>query len=191
VASNACGKSEAKTKIIRAAKAPDQPAAIQGESLVPLTQTIYQTVAIPGLNYRWNISAGGKILSGQGTASVSVLWEKEGKFELSVEAQNECNFGPKRVLPVTVSVITALEPDPLNDQLTVFPNPSEGKVTLRSPGLDSFELVQVVNSFGQILYESAILSGDTRHDLVDIPRGVHLIRLSGKKGVLSRKLMVK
>jgi photosystem II stability/assembly factor-like uncharacterized protein len=190
-ASSSCGKSEPTVKSIKVNKAPEQPAAILGEAITPLGQFVYQTTAIPGLNYRWNISGGGKIISGQGTASITVNWEQEGQFEVSVEAQNECNFGPKRVFNVNVNIITALEPKPVLDSLIVYPNPSNGKVTIQSATLDAFESLQVINSLGQVIYRSTINQGDKRHDIELLPRGAHYIQLSGKNGVAIQKVLVR
>jgi hypothetical protein len=190
IASNDCGKSQVKTKQIRCFTAPDQPATIQGEILIPLGESNYQTVAITGLNYRWSVSGGGKITSGQGSASITVLWESEGKFELTVEAQNECNFGPKRTLPVTVNVITALEPNPLPIDLIVYPNPSQGNVTIQSSKLDSFEQIQVMNLLGQTLYQSTIQKGIQFHEVFDLPKGIFFIRLFGRSVITSKKLVV-
>ena len=190
-ASSPCGKSEATVKSIKANKSPDQPAAIAGETITPLGQFIYQTTAIPGLNYKWSISGGGKIVSGQGTASITVNWEQEGQFEVSVEAQNECNFGPKRALNVTVNIITALEPKPDLAKLIVYPNPSDGQVTILSATLDAFESLQVVNSLGQVIYSSVIYQGEKRHDVDSLPRGVLYIQLSGKNGVTTQKILVR
>lgn len=190
IASNDCGKSPTITKQIRSTKAPDQPAEIQGETIIPIGQAKYQTTAVDGLNYRWSILGNGKIIAGQGTASITVSWEIEGKFELSVEAQNECNFGPKRVLPVTVNVITALELNPLPTDLIVYPNPSQGKLILQSSHLDSFEKIRVVNSLGQTLYLALIEIGSTQHEIFDLPKGIHLIWLSGRNGATTKKVII-
>jgi photosystem II stability/assembly factor-like uncharacterized protein len=190
-ATSICGKSDAKTKSIRVNKAPDQPAAITGESITPLGEFRYQTVAIPGLNYKWSISGGGKITSGQGTPSILILWEQEGKFEVTVEAQNECNFGPKRSLPVNVNIITALEPKPSSADIKVYPNPSDGQVTIQSTSLDTFESLKVINSLGQVLYQSIIHQGDKQQDLASLPRGILYIQLSGKNGRVTKKILVR
>lgn len=191
IASSTCGKSEPTFKSIKANKAPDQPAAIAGEAITPLGQFTYQTTAIPGLNYKWSISGGGKIISGQGSSSITVNWEQEGRFEVSVEAQNECNFGPKRTLNVNVNIITALEPTPAFSKLNIYPNPSQGQVTIQSATLDAFESVQVVNSLGQVIYQSIIYQGDKRHDIDSLPRGLLYIKFSGKNGGTTQKILVR
>ncbi len=189
--SNACGKGEPITKAIRINQAPDQPAAIQGEPQTALGEYRYQTVSIPGLNYRWSVSGGGRILTGQGTSSVTVLWESEGNFELSVEGQNECNFGPKRILPVYVNIITGLEPHVQITDLSIFPNPSSGNITISSGSLDSFNDLAIVNSLGQVIFSSPILQGEKRKDVYAIPLGIHVVQLSGRNGSLTRKIIVK
>lgn len=191
VASSPCGKSEVAVKSIKANKAPDQPAAISGETITPLGKFVYQTTAIPGLNYKWSISGGGKIISGQGSSIITVEWEQEGKFEISVEAQNECNFGPKRSLAVNVNIITALEPKPSSADLIVFPNPSNGQIAIQSINLDIFESVRVINSLGQVLYQSILQKGEKRHDISSLPRGILYVQLSGANGRVTRKILVK
>lgn len=191
IASSLCGKSELIVKSIKANKTPDQPAAISGETITPLGRFVYQTTAIPGLNYRWSVSGGGKIISGQGSSTVTVDWEQEGKFEVTVEAQNECNFGPKRSLAVNVNIITALEPKPDLGKLKVYPNPSQGFATISSSTLDLFESIQVVNSLGQVVYRSLIQQGEKQHDIESLPRGLLYIQLAGKNGIITQKILVK
>ncbi|MBC6367687.1 YCF48-related protein [Algoriphagus sp. AK58] len=188
--SNSCGKGNPISKLIQVNKTPDQPSAIQGESQTALGEYKYQTTAIPGLNYRWTISGGGRILSGQGSSSIHVIWETEGNFDLSVEAQNECNFGPKRVLAVNVNIITGLEPDPLLQDLILYPNPSHGSLSIQSSNLDSFSELRVINSLGQIIYSSIIKQGSKQEELSWLPRGVHFVQLIDKKRIVTRKVIV-
>lgn len=189
--SNSCGKGEIYSKTIKVNKAPEQPAIIQGETVAALSVYRYETTPIPGLNYRWTVSGGGRILSGQGTASISVEWETEGNFELNVEAQNECEFGPKRTLTVNVNVITGLEPNLVEKDLRVFPNPSTGNFTVESSSLDVFSELRVVNSLGQVLFSSIIRQGEKSLGVFDLPRGVLYLQLIGKNGAVSRKVIVR
>lgn len=188
---NRCGPAPALIKTVLVNAAPSQPAAIVGEALIGLGEQIYETVNTEGLDYRWTLSGGGKITSGQGTSRIVVNWEMEGNFELSVEAQNQCGYGVKQTRSVVVNIITALEPDPLPVDLLFYPNPSDGQITLQSSKLDSFESIQVINSLGQILYQAEILPGETSHQLFELPRGVHHIRLFGKSGAVSKKILVR
>ncbi len=138
VQENQCGIANPILQGIVVNSSPDQPSPISGEAQTGLGEQTYEIEVIPGLDYRWSLSEeAGKIISGQGTGKVVVLWEKEGDFELAVEAQNECNFGPKQILPVNVNIITALEPQ-ADTHVKIYPNPSQGNLTISYSELDQW-----------------------------------------------------
>lgn len=190
VQENRCGSAGPILKVITVNSAPDMPLAISGESRVGLGEQIYEVAREAGLNYRWSLSGGGRILAGQGTGRVVVLWEKEGDYELAVEAQNECNFSPKRILAVNVNIITALEPYEDGD-LKIFPNPSQGNLTISSKSLDSFTTVLVFNPVGQLVATQSISAYQHEIRFHNLPKGLLLIQLQGKNGVVSRKILVR
>jgi photosystem II stability/assembly factor-like uncharacterized protein len=188
---NRCGKSDPIRKSIMVASPPEQPSVIRGEIQTGLGQQTYEIERLPGLDYRWAIpESSGKILSGQGTGRIVVLWEKEGDFDLSVEAQNQCDFGPKRVLAVNVNIITSLEPaeDPT---LKIYPNPSQGNLNITSSDLDTWSSLTVFNSVGQVIQTWNISPGQTDISLSGLPRGLLLLQLQGKNGLVSRKVLVR
>ncbi|WP_168171967.1 YCF48-related protein [Algoriphagus sp. A40] len=187
---NRCGGVPAILKTITVNGAPESPLGISGESRVGLGEQVYEIEELEGMNYRWSISgAGGRILSGQGTGSVRVLWEIEGDFELAVEAQNECSFSSKRILPVNVNIITALEPI-AEGNLKIFPNPSQGNLTISSENLDSWSSILIFNPVGQLVESQTLTSGQTEIQLVGLPRGLLVIKLQGKNGTLAKKIQV-
>jgi hypothetical protein len=146
---------------------------------------------VPGVNYRWTISDnGGKIISGQGSTRVVVEWEEEGNFELAVEAQNQCGFSTKRTLPILVNIITANEP-PAAKNLSIYPNPSQGQLTIAADQLDTWSRVVVINAVGQSVTEETISPGQMEIFLHALPKGLLLIQLQSTQGVISRKIYVK
>ncbi len=188
---NRCAKVTPIQKTVQVNSAPGQPSPILGETLIGLGTQIYEVEIQPGLDYRWSISGtGGKILSGQGTGKIQVSWEEEGEYEITVEAQNECNFGPKRVLPVSVNIITALEPQE-DFNLKIYPNPSQGNLTISSSDLDHWSNVLVFNPVGQLIQSWEISSGQNQLNLSSLPRGLVLIQLQGKNGMMTKKVLVK
>lgn len=187
---NRCGPAAPIMKTITVNAAPDSPLGISGESRVGLGEQIYEVTETPGLNYRWSLSGGGRILAGQGTGRVVVLWQNEGNYELAVEAQNACNYSPKRILAVNVNIITALEPYEDGD-LKIFPNPSQGNLTISSNSLDSFTTVLVFNPVGQLVATQSISAYQHEIRFHNLPKGLLLIQLQGKNGVVSRKILVR
>lgn len=186
---NRCGTSDPIQKVVRITSAPDQPSVIIGDGQTALGEHYYQIEGNPDLDYKWSISGGGRIISGQGTSRILVIWEQEGDFQLSVEAQNECGFGPKRNLPVNVNVITALEPSG-NYNLKIYPNPSFGSLTISSENLDSWSSLLVFNPMGQLVQSQNIAVGQSELFLSGLPRGLLLIQLQGKNGSVTEKILV-
>lgn len=188
---NRCGNTTLSQLPIQIGSAPELPAPIVGEQTVGLTSEVYETVNVPGLDYQWSISAGGKILTGQGTSRIIVAWEQEGNQTLSVKSQNECDFGPEQFLAVTVSVITSIEPKVPESAIRIYPNPSSGSATLESPYLGQFSSLTLVNSLGQTVHTRTIFPTETHIYLVSLPRGLNFAVLEGKSGRVIKKILVK
>lgn len=186
---NRCGTADPIQKVIRITTAPDQPSVILGENQTALGEHYYEIEGAADLDYKWSISDGGRVISGQGTSRILIIWEQEGDFQLSVEAQNECGFGPKRNLAVNVNVITALEPN-VNYNLRIFPNPSFGSLTISSENLDSWSSLLVFNPMGQLVQSQNIGVGQSELFLSGLPRGLLLIQLQGKNGSVTEKILV-
>lgn len=188
---NKCGSTALRELPVQIAQTPDITSPISGEAIVGLITEVYEIENLPNLDYQWTVSGGGRILTGQGTARVIVSWEQEGNFNLSVRAQNECNFGPEQTLPVTVSIVTSLESPVPDSAIRLFPNPSSGTVTIESTFLDQFNKVTLVNSLGQTILTQPILIGENQIYLENLPQGLNFAILEGKSGRIIKKILVK
>jgi photosystem II stability/assembly factor-like uncharacterized protein len=187
---NRCGRTQSFLKTVAVNSTAAAPVEISGEARTGLGEQIYSVETLEGLNYRWSISdGGGKVISGQGTGSIVVLWEKEGDFEISVEAQNECGYSPEISLAVNVNIITAIEPS-IDPELKIYPNPSQGSLTISSEALDSWTSIEVVTSMGQAIMQLPIYSGQHEAYLQGLPNGLLLLRIQGKDGGVFRKILV-
>lgn len=186
---NQCGKTDPVVKPIAVNRPPDQPGEILGELQTGLWQTEYAIPVQEGVNYIWNISDnGGSILQGQGTEKVTVLWEKEGDFQLSVTPENECNEGLARIVNVNVNVITSL-PEKEDLTLAIYPNPSSGTIKVQL-GAGNYKQIQVINAFGQIIQSLSLTSNTKEINLENLPRGINLIQLYTDSSVVVRKVVV-
>lgn len=187
---NSCGKAETISLPITINPLPVQPSEITGESLVAFGEQIYSVVAEEGISYQWDLNGGGTIISGQGTASIQVVWEEEGDYVLQVKGQNSCDDSPERDLAVKVSLITGLEPGPDLEGLKVYPNPSHGRFIVEAEFLDQWNDAVLITSFGQILSQTSIHSGQRKLEFYDLKPGVYYLRLDGQSGSVVRKLLV-
>lgn len=190
---NRCGQSEPVIKPVFVNAVPAQPGEIKGEAQVGLGETYYNVTGENGINYQWKIdNLGGRILEGQGTASVKVIWQQEGDFNLMVTPLNICNEGESRILQVNVNVITSLpELNPDSESLKIYPNPGFGDLIIESDILWSWNDLVLINALGQEFRSIEIQSGQREINLSQLPKGLVVLRFSNDRGFLYRKVIVK
>lgn len=94
----------------------------------------FSVVSEPGVTYTW-VAQNGSIVSGQGTAQVSVLWTSTGAFTLTCTASiGDCAVSDE-VLAV-VSPVSVHEAELI--PMTVFPNPFMAEIKLSVPDAATF-----------------------------------------------------
>lgn len=189
---NRCGQAEPVIKPVFVNAAPAQPGEIKGEAQVGLGETFYNISGEDGINYQWKIdNLGGRILEGQGTSSVKVIWQQEGDFNLSVTPLNICNEGEARILKVNVNVITALpEKNPEMEAMRIYPNPGFGDLIIESEILGSWNDLVLINALGQEFRTVQIQSGQREINLSQLPKGLVVLRFSNSSGFFYRKVIV-
>lgn len=75
----------------------------------------------------------------------------------------------------------------LNTSISVFPNPTQGNLTIREEGLTR---VTVFNSLGQSVLDSAITGDECRLDLSQYGAGLYLLRIATTKGICTQPVNV-
>ncbi|MDI1323911.1 MAG: YCF48-related protein [Algoriphagus sp.] len=190
---NRCGQAEPVIKPVSVNAAPAKPGEIKGEAQVGLGENFYNITGEDGINYQWKIdNLGGRIIEGQGTSSVKVIWQQEGDFNLSVTPLNICNEGEARILKVNVNVITSLpELNPDGKSLKIYPNPGFGDLIIESEILWSWQGIILINALGQEFRSVEIQSGQREINLNQLPKGLVVLRFHNSKGFFYRKVVVK
>ncbi|WP_229239750.1 YCF48-related protein [Echinicola soli] len=187
---NACGETSATNKAITVTRAPAQPETIMGLAQVGLEEQLYEVTAVDGINYQWS-TEGGSIISGQGTHSALVNWEREGDFLLEVTPSNSCNEGASQQLNVNVNLITGIEKEAENAQVKIYPNPSSGNIHIEVKGAGSVREIRVVDPLGKYLRKIT-----PHHDIFDfyienLPAGLWLIEVETAAGKTVDKVWIK
>ncbi|WP_114748410.1 YCF48-related protein [Pleomorphovibrio marinus] len=189
---NPCGVGPTSEKVIKVLTVPNQPAAIQGPDLVGFESRTYEIPAVQDVNYQWALEDGGRILEGQGTNRVLVEWERNGEFVLSVTPMNACETGPSSNMSVRVDLITSIpDREEINPDIRIYPNPSQGKLTIETKGIPSVTSIHVYNAMGQMLQELSPLEGQHRLEMQDLPKGLHTIIIRSRSKEYVRKIWVK
>ncbi len=69
----------------------------------------------------------------------------------------------------------------------VYPNPTQGEITLEGEGINH---VRIVNAFGQTVYSSKIEGEQVRIDLSNMAKGIYMMHIEANDGQAVRKIVV-
>ena len=197
--SNSCGSSA--NSCITVAGIPPQPQPITGTMVVcPRQESVaFSIPAVPGAtSYVWTVPQQASISSGQGTTSIMVAFgNKEGS--VTVAAVDGCSTG----VPQTQNIVmncnnAAIRSGSLQgdiqisnvNKITVYPNPSNGRVVLQVPTEAQVQkyLVNVTDPEGRNVYSKTFSSPGNiiPLDLTFLPKGLYFINVlrAGERDVL-------
>ena len=71
--------------------------------------------------------------------------------------------------------------------VSLYPNPTQGEVTLEGEGLQS---VRIVNAFGQTVYNAKVEGDQVRIDLSDMAKGIYVTHIVTANGETVRQIVV-
>ncbi len=190
---NACGTSPMRCNVL--SSVPLAPATINGPASVcpSATGLSYSTPQVLAFTYTWTVPAGCTIVSGQGTNTVSVNWGTTAGSVL-VKANNACGSSANRTY--AVSLLACMpeqeEGDHLDigrdNRLDVYPNPSSGTFTIRSPFAGDFV---IENELGQMVRQLRLNeSNGYKAEVTGLTTGLYFIVGSNNGEVVHQKILV-
>lgn len=114
---NGCGLSVIRTKNIKS-RVPATPSAISGQNTGICGSTVtYSVPAVAGVNYNWVVPANASIISGQGTAAVSISFSPSfTNGNVEVNAYNNCGNSGVRSRNIKTNLV---QPSAINGPVTV------------------------------------------------------------------------
>jgi len=189
VATNGCGTSGSRSFSVNKLSAA-MPSAIDVINIgaCPSRTYSYTLVSMPlnATSVQWTIPAGGTIVSGQGTTSITVSYTG-GIINGEVKARsiNNCSVSSYRSVSVKLTACPApgfatnkntgaLTSD--NFGVTVYPNPTHTSFNLRVIGADSKELkVRVMDVQGRMIKSLIVLPHTTMNIGNDLKAGVYML----------------
>jgi uncharacterized delta-60 repeat protein len=182
IAANSCGESPVSAALAITVEITPSPEVSGPEELCQGWTAEYQVTALSGSSYVWTVQ-GGSIVSGAGTAQISVLWNTAGTGSVVVEetTQQGCNAS-SAALPVLVNPCTGLEESGTMKAMTVQPNPFRTGLNIHLSGESGPNAVlRIYDVTGTILAEQRVEDGQkalTVPDLDNAAPGIYFIRLS-------------
>jgi Zinc carboxypeptidase/Secretion system C-terminal sorting domain len=79
-------------------------------------------------------------------------------------------------------------------EISIYPNPSDGKFIISGNGMNVSKLhIQVYNILGKLVQDEEVRPGNTPYlfDLGDMPEGIYMAKMSTQESTYTRKLIVK
>lgn len=197
IASNDCGNSLSQSKAIYLQQLPGITASVSGPSEVYLTTTFtseYSTSgAVNGENYLWELTpAEAGTISGMGLNALAT-WNTSftGMVYIRAKALNTCGEGAWSDIKETMLINNTGLDEAGQDQILVYPSPTDGRFTLEIPGMNGTALVRILNISGVELKRLEFIA--TSPVMIDIqqPTGLYLLVIQTENKIFKKKFLVR
>jgi hypothetical protein len=198
-ASNTCGNGPVQVKTIVIDSLPDPAGPITGNDTVCQNRGdyVYSVPAIPhAQEYLWTLPAGAEITAGQGTNEVTLYFGQTAlSGEITVKGVSSCGEGSGSSMNILVNSCAGIHENNLNAQVSLFPNPVSGELTISINGSET-RLELVITDVNGHINHAEMLQPDNREfkkklDVSAYARGVYFIRLSNGEATFTDKFIVK
>nr|WP_246558962.1 T9SS type A sorting domain-containing protein [Hymenobacter piscis] len=167
--------------------------AIDGRPAFPLGQPVPLTVQAPRAGTYsltatdlLNLPAGTDVVLVDLTAGTRTPLQAGTRYSLTLPAGTTAGRLQLEVAGRALSTSSQLA-----QQLSVYPNPTDGQVQLVRPAAWGGLQVQVLNSVGQTVQTTRLSAGEQTLDLRTLPVGVYTLRLTTQQGLTLTKRLVR
>jgi PKD repeat protein len=193
-----CGTGPISAKLyVTVTDAPDPVIAGQAEPCEATEGSVYfySTPAVSGDDFTWT-AEGGNVVAIQGSHQTMVSWTITGPGMVIVTETSLSGCSTADTLRVTIHDCTGI-PEFQAASLTIFPNPTEDKLTVKcSTGDRGTARILIISSYGQISMQKDIETDDGNIDLElstsALPAGAYEIQLISPAGrIFQGKVIVK
>jgi hypothetical protein len=159
------------------------------------TICIYDTVTLdagnPGSEYLWSNGAGTRTVR-VGSSGIGYDFQT---YSVQVTSENGC------VSDATINIVYSFEACMAIDEkgreysITIFPNPTSGKVRFNLHGVTNETRVRITDLFGRTVFSTTLPKPDQHYTseeviLPDLSKGIYMVRFSNEDLSLTLKLLV-
>lgn len=168
---------------------------IMGSNSVKLFDTSnYSVNSSTSANYLWTV-INGNVIIGNGTNTISILWNNKGQGNISVVGTTPENCTDSKNLQISISNNTA-ENEIENDKyFEIFPNPNNGKfsIILNSEKNNQSKEISIYSSLGEIVYKKSLLDQSYPLNISlenKFTDGIYLIEIVFNNSIFRKKLIL-
>ena len=152
--------------------------------LVPTsTYTIDNDVIV---SYTLEPEEAGTLTPANDGKSAMITWSDtyKGEVVLTATPSAECNNGGNSL---TISVKNSTDIDEFGVKASLYPNPTNGNVTIEADGM---QRLTVVNELGQVVYDAEVRSDIVTLNMSQFGAGVFMVRIYTNEGVSVKRVSV-
>jgi hypothetical protein len=196
-AQNSCGSSNQVTTSLNAL--PATSGIINGPASVCANQqgVLFSTLPVNGVSsFEWSVPTGAQIVSGQGTASITVNWGSS-SGSVSVFAKNNCGNGLTRSRNISITCREAENESVSNGQteVLIYPNPARERISisLSAEAFNQAVSYRIFNMAGQLMAQSNISQPEFVLERSALQNaGIYFIQFTDNNGnmILSRRISI-
>ena len=192
---NECGNGPSSTPLEITVNATPAPSVSGLISVCQNWDADYQTDLHTGSTYTW-IVTGGTIVSGTGTASITVNWETAGTGTLKVVETSAMNcIGTSSIFSVAIDACVGIEELNENEAFSVYPNPILNKFSVKvNEKASNNRQLRLIDPTGRIVAIFPIsITNDVIEgiDISDLKNGFYYLQLVNDGKVVSHTKIVK
>jgi len=149
---------------------------------VTLGEEVVVTGGTPDFLYRWEDT------SGNTWTDEVITVTGYGDYMLTVTDANNCSAADEIAVIDAVSVTSLVSQDHV-----IYPNPAGNEVKVPLRGLSGDLTLEIVSAAGVVVYRERFLhrgaAGPVIMETAMLPRGMYLVRITGKNRVITRSLI--
>lgn len=192
---NECGNGPASSALSISVNTTPSPV-VSGPAIVCQNWNAdYQTDIHTGSTYIWTVN-GGSVVSGAGTAAVTVNWNTAGTGTLKVEETSALGCtGTSLIYNIAVNPCVGLEELTTKGTFSVFPNPVQNKFTVKlNEKADNNSQLRLIDPAGRVVATFPI-SNTTEVieglDISNLKNGIYFLQLLNYGNVVSHTKVIK
>ena len=174
------------------AEFPDvQVPQISGSTLgIYNTISTYSVVSMSNYNYDWQV-LGGTIISGQGTNSIDVSWDQFSQGNGSVNLTWSNQFGCENSNSLAVSIVPTSVVELSSGDFSIYPNPTQGNLTISGNFVQAYTLVQLYDVTGQLIVSKNFEGTSTiTYDVSELSNGAYFVQIKNGNTTYCRQLII-
>jgi hypothetical protein len=154
---------------------------VYGWSVMLTADTVH-----PRFTYDWDLGDG----NSSGLPSLTHVYRNQGRYDVVLTVSTECGSEVSQVEVNTVNI--SVDENELSNNVTVFPNPSNGVINISLGELNGDFQVEVQDANGKVVYLSEVEnSNEETINLQGVATGVYFVRVTMDDQVNVKKVNIR